>query len=929
MTIPVNWSSLRAAPWFKALAAVTGVLGLLLLGWLAVPYLININTYRPQLVSQLEQRLGRKVSLGTLKLSVWPGLRVNVEAVQIGDDPQIAAGDFVQAKAVHLRVGWLSLLRGQPQVAGLELVEPAVTLIKATPQQWNWSTLKPLQETAAESEQAPLNLQVTNGSFKLIDRTLTPPLEKSYSGVNLRLEEFAPRQAFDFALSLTMPGAQTGQLEISGTAGPLSPQDNTQTPLAAHVKLAQVELASLEALLGQQSSHAGKLTLDADLKGELADGLRATGQLKAEAWRFVDGVEPAQTPLEAKFNLSAKSVKNAAGETEFAVQVEQCDLALGKTAVNVTGQLNQLPARPSYDLQVQGDRIALDSLLESAYALGFGPPAGTKANGLASVKLRAQGDPQQVALQGQAKLRDLKFESAQLPQAIQVSEVQLSFEPHAITATPFRTTLSQTAVDFKGLTLTNYGQLDQTPRAQLELSTSHAQLGDLLRIAEAFGARPDATGSGTASLSATVETDLAPNGAMQINGQGKLSGARVQPAQHKTPLEIANADLSFTGDSARIDNLQAQLGASQASGWAQIKSFAQRTAAFDLRANQLNVTELQQALNASGATAPASGKAVPGGAWRAAGKLYVGKLQLETLTATEVTSNVTLHNQVITLDPVTLQAFSGSYQGALRIDQAQQPPEVVLKGRFNNMNINQLLSSSGQQSMIYGQADGAIDVRGRGQAGDQLAQTLVGNGTLAISNGKFTSFDLMRQVEVLGKLFNMPTGGAGTAFRSLKTNLRFDQGRLTMDALQIVMDDLQVSGNGVMQLGAAPSINYDLLVRLSQGLTKRVLPGGSESGSGWPGKLTAGFTAASTFFIEQNTLTLPIKVSGPLKQPSFGLNTDLLQKRAAAQVKENLLDQLLKKVEPSNPDPNKPTEQNKPADMLKGVFDKLRKKNNP
>lgn len=938
MTVPVDWKSLRASRWFKPIAGLVAALLLLLLGALALPRLININNYRDQIAGQLEQRLGRKVGLGALCLHVWPLLNVNVDDVQIGEDPQIAPGAFVQAKAVRLRLGWLSLLRGNPQVAGLELIEPAVTLIKATPEKWNWSSLKPLQDSASETEQTPLNLRVTNGSFKLIDRTLTPPVEKSYSGVNVRLDDFAPRRAFGFELGVIMPGAQAGQLQISGTAGPLDAKDSTQTPLDARLKLDQVELASLEALLGQQSAHAGKLTLDAELIGKLADGLRATGQFKAEQWRFVADVEPARTPLEAKFKFIAKDAKDAAGATNIGVQIEQGDLTLGKTAVGITGQINQLPAQPSYDLQVQGDRIALDSLLESAYALGFGPPAGTKASGAATLKLRANGNSQSIALQGQAEVRDLKFQSAQLPQAMQVSELKLNCTPQAITAAPFRSTLSQTTVDFKGLTLSNYGQFDKAPHAHVEIATSNAQVGDLLHIAEAFGARPNATGSGTASLTATMDTDLGQaNRALQINGQGKLSGVRLQPTQLKKPLEIANADLSFTGDSARLDNLQAQLGASQAAGWVQIKSFAQSLAAFDLKSNQLNVAELQQALNDSGAPAKSAARQTSGNAMRAEGKLSVGKLQLETLTATDVTSNVTLANQVTTLDPVTLKAFGGSYQGAVRVNQAQNPPEVALKGRYNNLNINQLLSSGGQQSMIYGESDGSIDVHGRGQAGDQLAQSLVGNGAIAISNGKFTSFDLMKQVEILGKFANLPTGGAGTAFRSLKTNLRFDQGRLTMDALQIVMDELQVNGDGAMQLGAAPTVNYDLLVRLSPVLTKRLLPGGSED-SGSPVKVLTGLSSTvGSFFLDQGVIALPIKVSGPLKGPSFGLNAALLQKRATTQLKESLFDQLKKKVDPTKSDqtdPNKPAEAKptpatKPADMLKGVLDQFRKKGKP
>jgi hypothetical protein len=255
------------------------------------------------------------------------------------------------------------------------------------------------------------------------------------------------------------------------------------------------------------------------------------------------------------------------------------------------------------------------------------------------------------------------------------------------------------------------------------------------------------------------------------------------------------------------------------------------------------------------------------------------------------------------------------------------------------MDINQFLSASGSKSQMYGSADGSIDVRGRGGDGNQLAQSLVGNGAIAISNGKITSFDLMKQVEVLGKLFNLPSGGAATAFRSLKTNLRFDRGKMSTDALQLLMEELQVNGNGFMQLGNAPTISYDLLAKLSPALTKRVVPSG---GDGSAGKSPLGFLGGASsvvgnFFMDQGGVVIPLKVSGPMSQPVFGLNAALVQQRAKEQLKgnltEGLLDRFVKK--PDDPkssdqkqDPKKPAEK-KAGDVLKGVLDQFRKKEKP
>jgi len=932
MQTPNAWKSFRSSRWFKPLLAAVVVIGLLFIALLALPSLIDINTYRGQIVSQLEKTLGRKVSLGAMGLRVLPSVKVRVDELQIGDDPQFAAGEFVKAKSVRLQLGLWSLLRGNPQVSGIELVEPQVTLIKTPGDggKWNWGTLKPLQSSEQGAEQAPFDLLVTNGSFKLIDRTVTPEVEKTYTGVNAALNDFSPRKSFDFVIGLTMPGAQAGKLELKGQAGPIDSKDSAQTPLDAKVKMEQVELASLEALLGLQTPHAGKLTLDTQIVGKLSEGLKINGKINAEQLRLIADAEPARNPLEMKFRLTAKSEKAGDGQSEIALDVVKCDLALGKTEANFSGQINHLPSHPAFNLQINGDKMALESLLESAYAFGFGPPAGTKASGAATINLRASGDQSNYALNGQVEIRDLKFQSPQLPQAIQISELKLNCDPQTITAAPFRSTLSRTTVDFKGLKLSDYGNAAGQPRAHLEISTAGAELGDLLKIAESFGARPDATGSGAVSLNATIDAGLGENGGTQINGQGKLTGARLQPSQLKKPLEIANADLNFTGDSTRIDNLQAQLGSSQANGWLQIKNFNQPSASFDLKANQLNVAELQQVM-ASNATGKQGKKAST--PLRADGQAYIGKLVMDTLTATEVQSKVTMQNNIITLDPVTLKLYGGSYQGSVRLDQSQSTTEFALKGRFGGVDVNQFLSASGQKSVIYGNADGSIDLRGRGDDGNQLAQSLVGSGAVAISNGKFTSFDLMKQIEVLGKFLNLPTGGAATAFRSLKTNLKFDHGKLTTDALQLLMEDLQVNGDGWMQLGDSPAVSYDLLARLSPALTKRVMPAG-ESGSGKSLlNLGAGFSSVvGNFFMDQGAIAVPIRMSGPLKQPAFGLNSTMLQKRAKDQLKDTLLDRFNKKDGATSTD--KKTDEKKPAekksnDILKGVLDKLRPKEKP
>ncbi|MCI0523898.1 MAG: AsmA family protein [Acidobacteria bacterium] len=939
MRIRTAFESFRSSRWRNVVLITAGAILLLLAILFIAPKFVDINAYRGQIIAQLEQRLGRSVKLGAMELSLLPSIRIKVDDVAIGDDPQFARGEFVKALSVKLQIGLWSLLTGAPEVSGIELLEPSVTLIKGSESKWNWSTLKPLQSAEKDSSQAPFDLLVRDGRFTLIDRSADPAVERNYTGVNIALDDFSPRQAFDFVIGLSIagkgPGEKAGQVEIEGEAGPIDSEDASRTPVDARVRMEDADLAGLESLFGVLSQRAGRLTTDVNIRGRLADGLKAEGRIKADQLRMVEGVEPAGDPLEAEFALTARSEEKSEGQSEISLAIDQCEVRLGETKASVSGRVNRIPGDPLVDLRFKGDGVALDSLLESAYAFGFGPPPGTKASGAATVDLQLSGDARSIALNGQAEFRDLKFQSSSMQQAMSVSELKLNCNPGEITAAPFRATLSRTAVEFNNLKISDYGK---QPRAHLDVATNNAQLDDLIKIAESFGARPDMSGGGNASLKASIDTVLgeaggATGGATKISGSGKLSDARLQMSGAAKPVEVANADLNFSGDSLRVDNLAARLGSSQTNGWLQVKNFDQPFLTFDLKADQLIVSELQQTLG-SGQSPQA--KKPTSGSIRADGQLAVGKLILEGLTATDMRSKVAMANQTLTLDPLSLKLYGGAYQGAVRIDQSQNPAEIALNGRFNGLDINQFLSSSGQRSAIYGRADGSLNVRGRtGDSSDALAKSLVGNGFVAISGGKFTSFDLMKQVELLGRLVNLPTGGAGTAFRSLKTNLRFDRGRMTTDAAQLIMDDLSVTGEGVMQLGDAPTVDYNLLARLSPALTKRVMPQSAESGAGSIlqsiGKVTARLGA---FFVEQDSMVVPLKMSGPLNQPAFGLNTSILERRAKDQLVESLSDKLNKGLgkesgkEPGK-EPGKDAGKPKPADLLKGILDNIKRKEKP
>jgi len=75
------------------IAAIT--LAVLLLAAVALPFLIDVNVFRPRLEAALGQALGRDLKLGSLKLTILSGA-VAATDLEIAEDPAYGAAPFVR-----------------------------------------------------------------------------------------------------------------------------------------------------------------------------------------------------------------------------------------------------------------------------------------------------------------------------------------------------------------------------------------------------------------------------------------------------------------------------------------------------------------------------------------------------------------------------------------------------------------------------------------------------------------------------------------------------------------------------------------------------------------------------------------------------------------------------------------------------------------
>jgi AsmA protein len=229
------------------LIGVGVVVALLVAALVSIPIFLNADSFRTRIEATLSNALGRKVTVGKLDLSLWSGSLVAQNAA-VADDPAFSNQPFLQASLVKIYVELLPLiLSRQIHIKGFELTAPKITLLRAGDGTWNYSSIGGAATKTPETQKETGSMipsltvghidvsggELSVGSIPAAGAASTPT--RIYSQLGLAVKNFSFAKSFPFTASATLPDA--GRVSISGTAGPVNPQDASLTPFAAHLEL--------------------------------------------------------------------------------------------------------------------------------------------------------------------------------------------------------------------------------------------------------------------------------------------------------------------------------------------------------------------------------------------------------------------------------------------------------------------------------------------------------------------------------------------------------------------------------------------------------------------------------------------------------------------------------------------------------------------
>ena len=389
----------------KALKIVGIAVVVLLLIVIAIPFLINVNSFRPKLESTLTQALGREVKVGNLSLSILSG-SVSAEDLSIADDPAFSKDPFIRAKSLKVGVEVMPLIFSKAlHVTDITLDTPEIALLRDAAGKWNFSSLGSKSEKAAPAsgpsstpDLSVSKLDVKNGRLS-VNRANSSIKPHVYDNVDISVRDFSPKSQFPYTITANLPAGGTAKLE--GKAGPIDSADVSASPIEAQINVKGLDLTAS----GFVEPSTG-IAAVADFDGTLnSDGhvLHTSGTLKASKLKLSVKGSPASEPVTVKYATDYDLQKQGGTLT-------QGDVSLGKALAKLTGTYQSQGESTILNMKLNADGMPVDDLQTMLPALAIVLPSGSKlVGGTLSINVGITGPVDKLVIVGPVKLSQTKL----------------------------------------------------------------------------------------------------------------------------------------------------------------------------------------------------------------------------------------------------------------------------------------------------------------------------------------------------------------------------------------------------------------------------------------------------------------------------------------------------------------------------------------
>jgi AsmA protein len=391
----------------RALKIIGIIIALLVVLLVALPFIVDVNMFRPQIESELSSALGRQVKVGNLKLSILSG-SISADDLSISDDPAFSHEPFVRAKALDVGVDLLPLILSKTlHVNDLTIAQPQVALLRNAVGKWNFSSIGNTSAAAAQrSPTTPASsnpnlsvgkLSVKNGTLSMADISMHEK-PQVYSNLNITVQNFAFSSQFPFTMSADLPGG--GSMKLDGHAGPIAASDTSLTPLEAKINVSGLN-AERSGFVSQASGFGGLVDFNGTVNSNGQEA-QASGNGSVAKLKVSPKGSPAPKPVDLKFSTTYALQKRSGPVT--------AEVSIGKAVAKLTGTYQIEPTGTVLSTKLAADNMPVDDLETLLPALGVTLPAGSHLEGgTLTANFTITGPTDRLVINGPVQLTNTKL----------------------------------------------------------------------------------------------------------------------------------------------------------------------------------------------------------------------------------------------------------------------------------------------------------------------------------------------------------------------------------------------------------------------------------------------------------------------------------------------------------------------------------------
>lgn len=698
-----------------------------------VPYL-PADILRPSIERAMQRGLGRKVTIGGLRLTLLPGPipqpGVTLDEVIIDEDPRAGIEPLAHVTSLGASVRVLSLFRRKLEFSSLNLADATINLVKTDAGPWNFQFL--LDNGAADSKRMPaIRMRSGRVNFKFGDT-------KSVFYFNDADLDVTP--AADGSMELRFGGAPSrtdrstqefGRFFVRGTAAPESRR------LDLRMELERSPLAETLRWMDPRGFDVhGTVALDAQLSGPPSH-LDVSGQIQLADVHRLDLIPE-----------KVGGLKLAFGGT-LDLRGEHLDL---QTTADQSGSPVVIRFRswdflksPHWDAGADLQQVPLATMLAVSRHMGATLPESLSALGSVSGSI-TYNEPQ--GMQGRLVLRDASLSvPEERPLEAPVATVDISGRSISLESASVHIGEKQNA-DIEG----SY-DLDQPRSLDLKITTRGLSVASMrsfgLEAIPLLEQTPQGTWRGWARYQGGDWT-----------GESELQNARIALDGLAEPLFIKSASLSLNGKRVAVDRLQAKAGAIAFTGSYRWEPSLDKADKFDLKIDEADVVELAHLF------APALirdrgflartlrfGASAPVPAWLRAmqteGAVSIGLLTAGDLKFEGITAHMKWDGPSVLLSELSGSSELAEFEGDLGVDLRTGTPRYHFDGKAVN-----IAYKGGELDL-----DGILDAEGDGL---DLLDSAHAEGTL---RGRSILFAPDTEFRAVKARFEMQGGGAASRWK--------------------------------------------------------------------------------------------------------------------------------------------------------------------